>query len=171
MLNIMDTKAYTDKAIAFVKELGIPVDYKPLPEEECFLPGLLIENGAIIIDAEKLKYPGDILHEAGHLAVLLPDERKTLMGIGIADRKDRSAEEMAAIAWSYAACVHLGIDPSFVFHGQGYQGGGEYIVENFSQGQFFGVPMLQYYGMSAEPHKATELGWPAYPKMKQWLRE
>ncbi len=166
-----DVRTYTEKAIAFVEELGIPVVSKSLSEEDCFLPGLLIENGAIIIDTEKLKYPGDILHEAGHIAILVPEERKTLMGIGIADRKDRAAEEMAAIAWSYAACVHLDIDPAFVFHGQGYQGGGEYIVENFSKGQFFGVPMLQYYGMSAEPHKATEFGWPAYPNMKCWLRE
>lgn len=167
----MDTKLFTDKAIAFVESLGIEVGYRPIADEDCFLPGLVIENGIIYIDREKLKYPGDILHEAGHLAILLPEERKTLIGKGIADRPDRAAEEMAAIAWSYAACVHLEIDPAFVFHGQGYQGGGEYIVENFNEGHFFGVPMLQYYGMSAEKHKATELGFPAYPGMKKWLRD
>jgi hypothetical protein len=34
-------------------------------------------------------------------------------------------EEMAAIAWSYAACVHLGLEPTVVFHSDGYKGGSE----------------------------------------------
>ena len=40
--------------------------------EAIFLPGLQLENGAIIIDPEKLFYPGDIIHEAGHWQQCFP---------------------------------------------------------------------------------------------------
>jgi hypothetical protein len=43
----------------------------------------------------------------------------------------RAAEEMMANCWSYAACVHLKLNPYFVFHEEGYRGGGSYIANNF----------------------------------------
>jgi hypothetical protein len=43
-----------------------------------FLPGLQLENGKIIIDTEKLPYPGDIRHEAGHLAAYNTGVRETI---------------------------------------------------------------------------------------------
>lgn len=158
-----------EKSLAFLQEIGIPVNYRSI-DEECFLPGLLIENGSIVIDKEKWKYPGDILHEAGHIAVVPAEERKTLNAAAIAGRTDHAAEEMAAIAWSYAACLHLGIDPYFVFHKEGYHGGGESIADSFNQGQYFGVPILQWYGMTAEPHMTEKTGRNAYPDMAIWLR-
>jgi hypothetical protein len=45
------------------------------------------------------------------------------------------------------------------------------IVENFNAGRYFGVPMLQYMGMSAEPHNAEKLNLPAFPEMKKWVLE
>lgn len=99
---------------------------------------------------EKFKYPGDILHEAGHIAVVPPAERHLLNADTIATREQREAEEMMAIAWSYAACVHLDIDAGFVFHDNGYKGGGSSIAESFKQGHYFGVPMLQWVGMTLE---------------------
>ena len=74
---------------------------------------------------------------------------------------------MMAIAWSYAACMHLGIDPVFVFHNDGYHGGGASIIENFSVGHYFGVPVLQWLGMTAAPGSATG----AYPQMTKWMRD
>lgn len=158
-----------NKTLVFLKETGIEVHFRQITEE-CFLPGLLIENGKIIVDREKLKYPGDILHEAAHIAVVEPAARKNLQGCDIGKRKDNAAEEMAAIAWSYAACVFLEIDPAFVFHAEGYHGDGQTIIDNFGQGHYFGVPMLQLYGMSAEPRNADALGIKAYPAMQHWMR-
>jgi hypothetical protein len=77
---------------------------------------------------------------------------------------------MMAIAWSYAAAVHMGLDPAVVFHDDGYQGGGSSIVENFSQGHFFGVPMLQWLGMTVEPAQSSSRGLAPFPHMLQWLR-
>lgn len=162
----MDT---LNKCIDFLAEIGIHVFYRKL-EGPCFLPGLSIENGAIFIDKDALKYPGDILHEAGHIATVPGSERSTLNGNTIDKRLNREAEEMMAIAWSYAACIHLDIDPAFVFHDDGYKGGGSYIVENFNDKKYFGLPMLQWTGMAVDDKKATKMQ-PAYPAMIKWLRD
>lgn len=159
-----------DKAIRFLKEIGIPVHFLPI-ESDCFLPGLSIVNGEIIVDREKLKYPGDIIHEAGHIAVVPAAERMTLNAESIKKREHRDAEEMMVIAWSYAACVHLGIDAGFVFHDYGYKKGGSNIAENFKAGRYIGVPTLQWVGMTLEKKDESEPGKPVYPAMLQWLRE
>ncbi len=158
------------KTISFLNEISIPIYYKNV-EEDTFLPGLKIESGGIIVDTGKLKYPGDILHEAGHIAVVPLAERHTLNAATIAKRPQRDAEEMMAIAWSYAACVHLQMDATFVFHDEGYKGGGSNIAENFSEGRYFGVPMLQWTGMAFEQIKMDTPDVPVYPKMLKWLRE
>jgi hypothetical protein len=159
-----------ERAIAFIRSIGIEVSYQTL-EENTFLPGLLIHNGGICIDAAKLKYPGDVLHEAGHIAVVPEADRATLTADAIALRKNNAAEEMMAIAWSYAACKHLEIDPYFVFHETGYKGSGHTIADQFNEGNSFGVPMLQWAGMTAEPKSAADFGLPAYPVMAKWMRD
>ena len=164
----MNSDAF-ERSIAFIRSIGITVTERPI-EEETFLPGILISQGGIVIDIEKLKYPGDVLHEAGHIAVIPEAERPALHGPDIAARPERASEEMMAIAWSYAACKHLDIDPYFVFHDDGYQGGGNQMADQFAEGKWFGVPMLQYVGMTAEPRMAETLDRPAYPVMQQWLR-
>lgn len=159
-----------NKVISFLLHIGITVQYNKI-EKDCFLPGISICNGGLIIDTEKLKYPGDILHEAGHLAVVAPIDRAVLNEDDIALRPQREAEEMMTIAWSYAVCVHLDIPARFVFHNDGYKGGGDSLAENFENKQYFGVPMLQWVGMALEEKNGIEQGKPFYPAMIHWLRQ
>ncbi|MEP6674893.1 MAG: hypothetical protein ABJA78_07050 [Ferruginibacter sp.] len=165
----MDASSAFEKSIAFLESIGISVSFKPIATE-CFLPGIAIEDGYVTIDKDKIKYPGDILHEAGHIAVVPANERNSLDEKSIALRENREAEEMMAIAWSYAVCVHLDIDASFVFHKDGYNGGGQSIADNFNAGNYFGVPMLQYVGMTTEKKNAEATGKEPYPAMIQWMR-
>ena len=158
-----------EKAVNFLESIGIPVHFKSL-ETNCFLPGISIENGEIVVDKAKMKYPGDILHEAGHIAVVPKAERCVLNEHTIVERKDKDAEEMMAIAWSFAACKHLGLDASFVFHDEGYKGGGSDIANNFNEGHYFGVPMLQWVGMTFEKNDSQAQDKLHYPAMLQWLR-
>ncbi|MGB7019857.1 MAG: hypothetical protein WBD80_11725, partial [Xanthobacteraceae bacterium] len=51
-----------------MRSIGIEVRAATLIEPT-FLPGLDIRHGAILADEARLTYPGDILHEAGHIAV------------------------------------------------------------------------------------------------------
>ena len=157
-----------DKCIAFLHTIGIRTAFEKI-NTECFLPGLMIRNGIIVIDIDSLLYPGDILHEAGHIAVVPPEMRSSLDQQSITTSKNREAEEMMAIAWSFAACIHLQIDPHIVFHEQGYKGDGKNIVDNFQNGRFIGTPMLQWCGMTIEPKNKKE-DLPVYPSMIKWLR-
>jgi hypothetical protein len=163
----MNDTPFFEKALRFIHEIGIKTESRAVPPGHSFVPGLCIEQGRIIIDQEQLRYPGDILHEAGHIAVVPLADRDLLNGSDIAKRKDAPAEEMMAIAWSYAACIYLDIDPAFVFHNEGYQGGGSSIIENFRAGRYFGVPMLQWLGMTTTSESSEVI----YPAMIKWIRD
>ncbi|MBO9711481.1 hypothetical protein [Sphingomonas sp.] len=152
-----------ERILAFLGAIGISVSIEPV-DESSLLPGATIRSGGLIFDPA-LPYPGDLLHEAGHIAVTDPALRPTLGEI-----PSDPAEEMAAIAWSYAAALAAGIEPALVLHDQGYQGGGGYLVEAMAGALPPGVPMLQLWGMTAARGQAKALGLPAYPAMARWLR-
>jgi len=148
---------------AFARGIGIDVRAASLPEPT-FLPGIDIRGGTVLVDESRLLYPGDILHEAGHIAVTDPAER------GRPKLSPSDGDEMAALAWSYAAARHLEIDPAVVFHADGYRGGGANLVENFTSGRYIGVPLLQLYGMTVEPRHAAVRGVEPFPHMLRWSR-
>ncbi|WP_132898497.1 hypothetical protein [Sphingomonas sp. PP-CC-3A-396] len=66
--------------------------------------------------------------------------RDTLSKVG-----DDPAEEMAAIARSYAAAMAIGVQVRTLFQA-GYKGGPDYLIAAFARGSFIGLPMLQYGG-------------------------
>jgi len=157
-----ETQALRECVLRFVRGIGIAVR-EAGPDDEYFLPGLGIRSGAIVIDSPGWEFPGDLLHEAGHLAVITAKER------GAECLTPTPADEMAAIAWSYAAAVHLGIAARTLFH-DAYKAGGECLADNFTNGRYIGTPVLAYYGMTIEPRRATPEGPPPYPHMLRWLR-
>jgi hypothetical protein len=153
--------------INFIKSTGIEVCIKNI-SRPTFMPGVTIERGALIVDENKLLYAGDLLHEAGHIAVTPPHLRQKINDSDDIFLLDE-ANEMAAIAWSYAACVHLAIDAHIVFHEHGYKGAGASIAGNFIGGNYFGVPLLQWYGMTYDNKQAKQLAVSPYPAMINWL--
>lgn len=159
----------TDKLIVFVQSIGLSVRLDEI-KESTFLPGICIENGGLVIDPAKLEHPGDILHEAGHLAVMPPDVRQTMNGDVGGGTSEDLGFEMMAMAWSYAACMHTGTNPLEVFHPYGYDGGGAAIADNFNKGRYFAVCTLQWIGLCTEPKEGQDNS-NAYPKMIKWLRE
>lgn len=160
----------TDKIADFLTEIGIEVKKTNL-EKETFLPGILVANGKLLVDETKLTFPGDLLHEAGHLAVAPANLRDKLSNEVILPDVNADVLETQAIAWSYAACVHLGIDPRIVFHEGGYKGKSESLLFNFSLGVFVGLNGLEEYEMAVSERKASELGILPFPQMQKWLRD
>jgi hypothetical protein len=156
----------TSRMAGFLASIGLETAPVVLTEAG-FLDGLMISHGVLLIDEVRLAYPGDLLHEAGHLAVVTVAQRKLLYG----NAGNDPGEEMAAIAWSYAAALYLGIDPAVVFHPSGYAGGSQAILQNFSQGRYFGVPMLEWFGLTADKKTAALRQIPSYPHMLKWLRD
>ena len=84
-----DEIIFFERAISFIREIGIETAYAVIDDGECFLPGLLIAKGKIIIDKNKMKFPGDILHEAAHIAIVPSAERKDLDGKNIGTKEGR----------------------------------------------------------------------------------
>ncbi len=156
--------ALVNGIIRFLVDIGFQIR-KTEHSKQTFLPGITVDHGTILIDESKLLYPGDLLHEAGHLAVIPDEKRKQARD----DVSKKASDEMMAIAWSYAALVHLGLEPRVVFHDGGYKGWSEALIENFTNGRYIGVPMLQWIGLTADEKRATEMGIEPYPTMIKWL--
>jgi hypothetical protein len=160
----------TRRIAGFLNEIGIPVIPAKLAGRT-FLPGVLVEDGKLLVDEENLTFPGDLLHEAGHLAVAPARLRDSLSDEVILPEADPDALETQAIAWSYAACLYLEIDPRIVFHEGGYKGRSESLLFNFSLGIFIGVNGLEESEMAFSERKARELGVSPFPAMQKWLSD
>jgi hypothetical protein len=156
----------TQRIGAFLEDIGLSVRHAELTQPT-FLPGLQIEPGGLIVDEQRLLYPGDLLHEAGHLAMLTTEQRQSQGP----DAGPDLGYEIGAMCWSYAAALHIGIDPAVVFHAQGYRGASQSFLENFAQGRYPGLPLLQWMGLTADEKNAPELGVQPFPHMLRWLRE
>ncbi len=157
------TLRYLPAMREFLAGIGIPTQEAALTDET-FLPGILIKDGGLLIDPARLLYPGDVLHEAGHLAVTPAAERAGLMGNVMAGKPEQlgtDGEEIVAILWSYAAAQASGVPPEVVFHSDGYRGGSPWVLSNFQQGVFPGLPLLVWMGLTT-----TE----DFPRMTRWLR-
>ena len=138
---------------AFLERIGIPVLSEPVANT--LLPGATVRRGALVFDPASLPWPGDLLHEAGHIAVTDPELRACQEEVS-----EDPAEEMAAMAWSYAAAIEIGLDPACIFHDGGYKGGGgSYLSSYTGGGEGIGVPMLRWFGMTTD-----------FPAMTRWLR-
>lgn len=146
--------------VGFLRDVGIAVEATTLAVDG-FLPAMTVREGRLLYDPDRLQWPGDLLHEAGHIAVTDPAIRAT-----VSEFASDGGDEMAAIAWSYAAALAIGIDPRVVFHDHGYRGDGQWLAETFAGGSYIGLPMLQYYGLARFPQDDGE----SFPAMIKWLR-
>ena len=150
-----------DRIVAFLRRIGIPVSAAELTDS--FLPGLTIERGGLVVDDERLEFPGDLLHEAGHIAVAPAELRPSMSGsLDEVPGLDTATLEWAAIPWSYAAALEIGIDPAIVFHEGGYHGHSAGLLRNFQIGVPIGLHLLVDAGMTTPA---------VYPQMLRWLRE
>lgn len=151
----MSANPLTVQIVRFLRSIGFNVRWGPI-EDTTVLPGIAVRDGGLVIDDAKLAFPGDLLHEAGHLAVL-PSRERTLVD---RDFGPDAGREMAAMAWSWAALRHLELDPAVVFHQAGYRGGAAAFIENFTAGRYVGVPVLEWLGMTSAD---------AFPAMSTWV--
>jgi hypothetical protein len=148
------------RIVDFIASIGIEVREGAMTRET-LVPGIDIVRGTLLIDEAAMCKPADLLHEAAHIALTAPSRRDALDGT--ADTSP--AEEISAIAWTWAASRHLDVAPAETFHVDVISGNGPTLLENFLEGHYVGVPMLQYWGLT------VERGRDAYPQMLRWLRE
>jgi len=160
----------TSTIVSFLREVGLSVASGNV-DDETFLPGIQVVAGGLVVDEAKLKHPGDLLHEAGHLAVTPLATRADLNGQVEAPDANADIIEAAAICWSYAASLYLDIDPKAVFHDDGYRGRPQNLLLNFRLGVFPGVHELVSAGMTQTGINSDDADSSPFPAMKKWLRD
>ena len=137
----MFTDPLTEKLATFVLGIGIEVRAARL-DGPTFFPGVDIQYGALLIDEGRLEHPADILHEAGHVAVTDPTVLREFR------LTPNGGEEMATLAWSYAAALHLGVPAEVLFHQEQHNGNSNALIENFAAGRA-AAAMVRHDGRAA----------------------
>ncbi|REE78859.1 hypothetical protein BX611_2996 [Lutibacter oceani] len=146
--------------VNFLNSINIKIVEEKLPNNT-FLPGISIKGNIILMDPEKLKYPGDLLHEAGHIAVTEEKIRPFIGTDKIGSNWPTDGDEIAAILWSYAASHHLNLNLEVVFHPNGYKNDSKWLIAQFSNKNYLGLPLLEWMSLCDKDE---------FPKMKKWLR-
>lgn len=161
--------SFISKILGFLDETGIKYTCTTL-DNKTFLPGLKLKKGVLQIDINKIKYPGDILHEAGHIAVCEPIFRAHLDGDvyknGLAMGREHQAlcgEEIAATAWSVAAVKYLKLPLELIFHEKSYKGSARNLSDAFENDGLFGQPLLTAWDMTCPKS--------GFPVMQSWIRQ
>jgi hypothetical protein len=163
MNRLISREATIQIIYTFLDEIGIGHSENDI-EQSTFLPGILIAGSHLIIDSKKLLYPGDLLHEAGHIAVRKAEERAELSDNVMDGKTDNESDEIAVLLWSYFACKHCQLPLETVFHPDGYKNDSNWLIKQFESKQYLGLPLLLWMGIAVE----NDLG---EPEIKQWLRD
>lgn len=155
--------------VDFLNAIGISARPGVVPEDS-FLPGLRIVDGGLIYDPVALRWPGDLLHEAGHIATTPSDLRAGLNDALVDAPTAPFGGEAEATAWAFAALMHLRLPLPLLFHDGGYHGKSAGLMVTYSMGVYPGCHGLTQSGMALSIREAARTGMPAYPQMIRWLR-
>jgi hypothetical protein len=155
--------------VDFIAGTGLAIIEEALPADT-FLPGIMLRDGGLVIDPAKLLWPGDLLHEAGHLAVLPAGERARANDALVDTTQIEYAGESEAMAWAYAAAKAIGLPLEILIHEGGYQGRSADVLSMYAFGVYPGLRGLCEIGLTAAPGFTPECGEVRYPHMLRWLR-
>jgi hypothetical protein len=159
----------------FIADIGLQIAEADLPHDT-FLPGIALRAGGLIVDRTKLLWPGDLLHEAGHLAVLPADIRANAEDDLVDAVEVEHAGEQEAMAWAYAAAKAVGIPVGVLIHDGGYKGRSADILSMYEFGIYPGLRGLCAIGLAFSPGftpagSALQSDHLHYPNMLRWLRD
>lgn len=179
-------------AIDFVRSIGLSVTEGIAQDVEgAFVPGVRIVDGGLIVDSATV-FPGDVLHEAGHLAIIPAQFRPlatgtlrqvfkamtqhlkdnpTLLGGWPEDLVCRGilqSGEAEAAAWQYAAAHQIGMPDEWLFPPESFNGESEDTLLRLKANQYFGINGLQAAGWT-RVHAMGNPAKPQYPKLAFWL--
>lgn len=169
MLDSGSSEQRVASLLDFLRSIGLRVDEENL-EAPGFLPGIAIRDGGLVVDRARLQWPGDLLHEAGHLAVMPATLRPLQTGALHDCEHVPHAGEAEATAWAYAAACATGLPAAELFHEGGYHGCGPRLATTYRCGVYPGLHGLMQAGMAHGIAQARELGTQPYPHMLRWLR-
>lgn len=179
------------KTAAFLNAIGLPTTLVDTLEQEGFLPGVWIHHGTLHFTTKA--QVGDLLHDAGHLAVipssfrsmmhgnLYNSLRQILSSTSALDPEDPTAiavmqaDDLSATAWGWACGIHLGIDPKLVIPAESYGNSGDEIRGMLTHNRYLGIHGLQRSGFCSarapftDGSSTTSETRPIFPKLAFWL--
>lgn len=138
--------------------------------DDSFLPGIAMIGTALAVDTTKLKWMGDLLHEAGHIAVLPSTLRHRAEKQFSHQTALEFAGELEAMAWAYAAIIEIGLPVEVLIHEGGYKGRPPALTQMYAMGVYPGLAGLCKAGMTMAPGFTADCGAVRYPAMLRWLR-
>lgn len=171
-----------DRVIEALEAIGLEVSRGEVGDS--FLPHVHIKNGSLLV--EEGAHPTDVLHEAGHLAVLpaclranatgnIEDIEPHLDRI-LADHQDdpswlesplcRSLMQISdteATAWAYAFGRKCGLPDEHIIRTDAYDGEGLNIMTMLQLGQYLGVNGLRAAGFISSCRD--------FPVLEKWLQD
>lgn len=153
----------TQILLDFLDSIGIEVREGPVPADS-FLPGIRLVAGCLVVDRVALRWPGDLLHEAGHIATTPAALRAQLDDQLADDLGIPHRGEAEATAWAWAALTRLGLPAELLFHEGGYHGHSAGLALTYATGVYPVSAGLAQAGMT------TLGGQDGYPRMRRWLR-
>ncbi len=169
-MNLLPMSELLNSIVTFLNRIGISTTAGQVSSES-FLPGIRVTQGTLVFDPDTLRWPGDLLHEAGHIATT-PSSLRVLLNDALDDQFTvPHAGEAEATAWAYAASVYLQLDPSVLFHSEGYRGHSSGLIRSYTLGVYPGVFGLVQAGMAITGPEASITGVAPYPHMQRWLRQ
>lgn len=116
----------------------------------------------MIFDPSTLTHAGDVLHEAGHIALTPPAERAALDQAVLDAQPENESVEVGVLLWTYLAAKEIGLPVEVVFHAGGYKEGSGWLIDQFESGNALGLPLLNWMGVTEQT--------PTGINVKSWLR-
>lgn len=174
-----------DKTIEFLRGIGLTVTV--VPQATGFFEKVHIINGTLEIEPDCP--PTDLLHEAGHLAVV-PERFRSKMHVdidfGVQEmlalldaegphpdseqwRTAIQAGEAEATAWQWAAGKAIGLPDEMIIVDADYEGTGDEVRAELQSLYHVGIKGLSHAGFCKT---RADYPWPGevYPKLNYWLQ-
>ena len=171
-------------AMAFLQTIGIPARLVENVDGG-FTPNVRISKGCLVVGWRA--HVSNVLHEAGHMAVLPAHFRPWMTGnlqqghrrmmnfVGAMDldpdsplmRAVLQSSDPEVTAWAWAAGSHLGLAPSEIVRDADYGGEGEQIRACLTTGYYVGIHGLAHAGFCSV---RTGGRLQPYPLLQHWLQ-
>lgn len=153
-------KKIVDLFVSFIKEIDLPFSSDYTDDFGNHPEGVMVLNGVLVYDLERLDQPVDLLTLASRIAITRPSIRQQLATNGIQDDNLKEQREIAALLWCYAACTNLGVDPS-ILRRDHLKGEEEWLLDNFGRRNYIGLPLICEIGLTDSA---------IFPAMHSWIR-
>ncbi len=172
------------ETIAFLQDIGIPVQIVPTVSPASFLEEVEVVEGALRITPSCRA--SSLLHEAGHIACVPAPYRRLLSGnlykglramyelvraLDVAPdsplmRAVIQCSDPEATAWAWAAGVHLGLPAELIIMDDEYDGEGADVRFCLQASSYLGINGLMHAGMCQNPRRPG-----GFPVLRTWLQD